>query len=155
MRDIDMKSYKIDGERLYKRCLFVEDFVCVCHVPVFLRDNLELAVDYFTGGVKWQQQPPTLWESFQTEPGCNERRYALSIRDVPPPPITPVRATENLVTQESRWSEWRLIGYADGRIDIDRDGEPMVWIRGMALSEHPYTARDVYEFGKFASCAKL
>lgn len=100
-------------------------FTAAYSSPPFV-NTLERALRFFEHGtLEMPGDMVTLWESFQTEPGCDERRWALSLNDVPPEPLEGVKAAEYLVYEESRWSDWRKVdSLIHVSMTLDRYNEP-------------------------------
>lgn len=55
-----------------------------------------------------------IWRAEQTEPGMTGERYAATATEQAPCAIAPVQAHPGLVYAESRYSEWKMIGTANG-----------------------------------------
>lgn len=67
-----------------------------------------------------------LWVAHQTEPGMSGERYVATSTDTPPAQIKPTRAVEDLVHDESVYSDWRLLGSVNGKAGRDAYGESML-----------------------------
>lgn len=88
-----------------------------------------------------------IWRAEQTEPGKTGVRYAATATQQAPAAIPAVEASAGLVYDESLYSDWQLLGTAQGRCYSDAYGESVVELQTEHLAGVPMDVAEIVRNG--------